>query len=378
MTRQGLEEYVSDCVIMLDNRVNREVSTRRLRVLKYRGSTHGTNEYPFLIDDDGITVMPITSLMLDHEVSSKRITSGIKKLDEMLGGGYYEGSSILVTGTAGTGKTNLASFLVDAACKAGNKALYIGFEESPRQIIRNARSIGIDLAAHVNKGLLHFEAVRSSSQGLEMHLAKIYKIMQNTMPSVIVVDPITNLINSGNSQEVRGMLGRMMDMFKAQNITALYTSLTEGGSALERTEYGVSSFVDTWVLLRDYEENGERNRLIYILKSRGTAHSNRVREFTFSASGIDLINVYYDQNGVLTGSARELAKLRDKNEKLEAELQLKRKIHDLENRRMLAEAEIKTNVADVALLEEEVRILQGSNQLVTPKGSALKKGVRRG
>jgi circadian clock protein KaiC len=357
LTRQGLEEYVSDCVIVLDHRVEDQVSTRRLRIVKYRGSTHGTNEYPFLIDKDGIAVMPITSIRLNHDVSLIRISSGIAELDKMLAGGFYEGSNILLSGTAGTGKTNIATYFVEAACKRGEKALYIAFEESQQQIIRNASSIGIDLQKHVKKGLLRFEATRSSSQGLEMHLATFYKIVNEVKPRVVVVDPITNLITSGNAREVRAMLGRMMDMFKNNNITALFTSLTEGGEDLEQTEYGVSSFVDTWLLLRDFEQNGERNRLIYVLKSRGTAHSNQVREFVISNKGIDLVEVYMGDEGMLTGSARLNAEARASATEQAHQIKLDKQKQQLEHRRLATEARIKTDEAELSMQKAELENL---------------------
>jgi circadian clock protein KaiC len=310
LTRQGLEEYVSDCVILLDHRIEDQISTRRLRIVKYRGSTHGTNEYPFLIDEDGITVMPVTSLNLNHPVLSKRISSGIPELDTMLGGGFYKSSSILLSGTAGTGKTNVAGNLVNDTCESGDKCLYIAFEESPQQVIRNLHSIGIDLNKHVQKDLLQFRAVRSSSQGLEMHLATLYKIIKEYKPAVVVMDPITTLASSGTQKDVQIMLSRMMDMLKAEKITCLLTSLTQGSDYLEQTENSVSSFADTWLLLRDYEVNGERNRLIYVLKSRGTNHSNQVREFVISNEGIKLVEVYLGEEGMLTGTARLNAEAR--------------------------------------------------------------------
>ncbi len=304
ITRQGLEEYVSDCVILLDHRSENQVSTRRMRIVKYRGSTHGTNEYPFLIDEDGISVMPITSLRLDNAVSSRRVASGVAELDTMLGGGYYEGSNILLSGTSGTGKTNVSTYFVAANCAKGNKSLYIAFEESPQQIIRNAGSIGLDLQQYVDSGLLKFESTRATTQGLEMHLAKFHKLIRTFRPSVVVVDPITNLVTSGNPIETRTMLSRMMDMFKAENITAIFTSLSQASKGLEQTDFGISSFVDTWLLLRDYEVNGERNKLMYVLKSRGTAHSNQVREFVIGDEGIRLLDVYMGSGGIVTGSAR--------------------------------------------------------------------------
>jgi circadian clock protein KaiC len=358
LTRQGLEEYVSDCVILLDHRVEDQISTRRLRVVKYRGSTHGTNEYPFLIDKDGITVMPITSMRLEQQVSSKRISSGIQELDQMLGGGFYKGSNILLSGTAGTGKTSVGAYLSDAACKRGERCLYLAFEESQAQIIRNARSIGIDLDKNVQTGLLKFEAVRSSSHGLETHLANIYKLLEQFKPTVIVVDPITNLITTGNVMEVRAMLGRLMDMLKEKQITALFTSLTQGGNNLEETEYGISSFVDTWLLVRDVETNGERNRLLHVLKSRGTKHSNQVREFVISDDGIKLVDVYVGPEGMLTGSARIAQAARAKADIVSLNEQIAREKRKLERRRNIIETQIASLTADLLTEEEELLTLK--------------------
>ena len=280
LTRQGLEEYVSDCVILLDHRTREQISTRRLQIIKYRGSTHGTNEYPFLIDEQGISVLPITSLGLEHKASSERVSSGVPRLDTMLGGkGYFRGTSVLVSGTAGTGKSSLAAHFVDAACRRGERCVYFATEESPDLIVRNMRSIGIDLGPWVKKGLLRFDATRPTFHGLEMHLLRMHKLVGETHARVVVVDPITSYISLGDTLEVKSMLTRLIDFFKANQITAFFTSLTEGGSALEQSEVGISSLMDTWILLRHIEINGERNRGIWVLKSRGMAHSNQIREF---------------------------------------------------------------------------------------------------
>ncbi len=357
LTRQGLEEYVSDCVILLDHRVEDQISTRRLRVVKYRGSTHGTNEYPFLIDEDGITVMPITSMRLDQEVSSKRVSSGIKELDSMLGGGFYKGSNILITGTAGTGKTSIGAHLADATCKRQERCLYVAFEESPAQIVRNARSIGIDLDKSIKSGLLNFEAGRSTTLGLETHLANIYKIVEKFKPDVIIVDPITNLITAGSALEVRAMLGRLMDMLKEKQITALFTSLTQGGHDLEQTEYGISSFVDTWLLLRDLETNGERNRLLHVLKSRGTKHSNQVREFIIRDDGIRLVDVYVGPEGMLTGSARIAQTEHAKAASLTLKEEIARTKRKIDLRRKVLETQIASLTAELSTEEDELRRL---------------------
>lgn len=289
LTRHGLEEYVSDCVIVLDHRVTEQLSTRRIRIVKYRGSTHGTNEYPFLIDEHGISVLPITTLALAHGASDERISTGVSGIDEMLGGsGVYRGGSVLYSGTAGTGKTSLAAHFVDAACRRGERCLYLSFEESPQQLMRNMRSIGLKLALWVKKDLLRFHSTRPSAYGLEMHLATIHKLVNEFQPRVVVVDPITSFLNAGDAVGAERMLMRLIDYLKAQMITAVFTSLTRGGDAVEGSQIGVSSLIDTWLLVRDLEVGGERIRGLYVLKSRGMAHSNQVREFLVSDRGVDL------------------------------------------------------------------------------------------
>jgi circadian clock protein KaiC len=290
LTRAGMEEYVSDCVILLDHRANDQVSTRRLRIVKYRGSSHGTNEYPFLIDEDGISVLPGTSVGLRHEASEERVSLGVPGLDSMLGGqGVFRGSTVLVSGTAGVGKTTFASHFAEAACRRGERCLYFAFEESERQVARNMRSIGIDLDHWIRKDLLRFHAARPTVYGLEMHLVTMHKRIAEFQPTVVVMDPISNLSSAGTREDARSMLVRIVDHLKTRQVTTLLTNLSSAGAAsAEETEMAISSLVDTWVLLRDFERGDERNRGIYILKSRGTAHSNQIREYLVTDRGIEL------------------------------------------------------------------------------------------
>jgi circadian clock protein KaiC len=305
LTRQGLEEYVSDCVIVLDHRVSEQTSSRRLRVVKYRGSIHGTNEYPFLIDADGISVLPVTSLRLKHKSSSDRVSSGVARLDSMLGGkGYFRGSSVLISGTAGTGKSSLAAHFADAACRRGERVLYFSFEESPSQIIRNMRSIGINLQQWIKKGLLQIHADRPSSAGLESHLAMKHKLINIFKPQSVILDPLNSYVIGDNEVEVKSMLVRLVDFLKTKQITGLFTNLAENGSPVEQTDVAISSVIDSWVLLRDIDSGGERNRCLSILKSRGMSHSNQIREFLLTDHGVELRDVYVGPEGVLTGSAR--------------------------------------------------------------------------
>jgi len=305
MTRHGLEEYVTDCVILLDHRVVEQNATRRLRVVKYRGSQHGTDEAPFFIDEAGISVLPITSLGLQHRVSSGRLSSGVPDLDDMLGGkGYFRASSILVSGTAGTAKTTLAGYFADAACRRGESSLYFAFEESAPQIVRNLRSIGLDLEPWLEKGLLHIHAERPTLRGLEGHLSAMHRLIDETRPRVVVVDPISNLISVGTSVEVKAMLARLIDFVKAKRTTALFTSLTVDEEYPQGTDIGISSFMDTWLLLRNIELNGERTRTLNVLKSRGMPHSNQVREFALTNHGLKLLDVVRHQGRALVGAER--------------------------------------------------------------------------
>ena len=341
LTRYGLEEYVADCVILLDLRVDEQISTRRLRIVKYRGSEHGANEYPFLIDKQGISILPITSLGLDHTVSDERISSGIPRLDTMLSGeGYFRGSSILVSGTAGSGKSSVSAKFAEAACSRGEKCLFFAFEESPQQIMRNMRSIGIDLAPWVAQGLLRFHASRPSVHGLEMHLVTMHKLILEWDPAIVVVDPISALTVVGSDTEAKSMLTRLIDFLKTRKVTTLLTGLTSISDKLEASTEEIPSLIDTWLSLRDIEYKGERNRGMYILKSRGMAHSNQIREFILSDKGIDLVDVYLGPEGVLTGAARVGQESQDKSGAVVRQQELQRKKREYERKRQALEANI--------------------------------------
>lgn len=354
LTRHGIEEYVSDCVILLDHRVTEEVSTRRMRIIKYRGSLHGTNEYPFIIGEKGFSILPITSLGLDHVVTNERISTGIPSLDEMMGGkGYYLGSSILVSGTAGTGKTSLAAAFTNGACAAGRKSLYFSFEESRSQIIRNMESIGMDLEKWMKKGALRFHTSRPSSTGIELHLVTMFREIDEFSPDVVVIDPITNFVSVGSSLDVKSMITRLMDHLKTRRVTTLFTNLTEADGFHEKT-IAVSSLMDTWLLLRDIETYGERDRSIYVLKSRGMAHSNQIREFLISDKGIDLRDVYVGPGGFLMGTARAEREVREKTESELRRMEVGRRQQVQTRKRKVIEAQIAALQAEIAAGEEEM------------------------
>jgi circadian clock protein KaiC len=361
LTRHGLEEYVSDCVILLDHRVNDQIATRHMRVVKYRGAQHGTNEFPFLIGEEGISVLPITSLALNHKVSTERIGTGIHRLDAMLGGrGFFRGSSILLTGTSGTGKTIIATNFAQAAARRGERILFFSFEESPNQIIRNVRSIGLRLEPMVKRDLLRFHSARPSLCGLEMHLATMFKEIASFQPHVVIVDPITSLMDLGTDAEGKGMVTRLIDYLKAGQVTSLFTSLTQGGQAPQQTETAMSSLMDAWLLLQDFEGNGERNRVLYVLKARGMAHSNQIREFLISNRGVDLVDAYIGASGVLTGSARaaqhsleEAAVLTNQQESARRKRELERKCEAIERQISGLRSDHESETMELRRLDEQ-------------------------
>lgn len=357
LTRYGLEEYVADCVILLDHRVDRQISTRHLRIVKYRGSTHGTNEYPFLIDEKGLSVLPITSLTLDHDVTTERVSSGVPRLDTMLGNkGFYRGSSILITGVAGAGKSSLAATFANTVCTQGKRCLYFAFEESPQQICRNMASIGLNLENWTKKGLLKIHAARPHLHGLEQHLVAIHSLVSEFKPDAVVIDPLSNLVDVGRSSEVKGMLTRLIDSLKEMQITMLMTCLIPA-KGLENTEFGISSLMDTWILLRAEESNGERNRVIQVLKARGMSHSNQVREFLLSKNGIDLVDVYLGETGVLTGTARLREEQKSRGRHLATLQELERRKRQLDRRRRALDAKVQAMQVEFEEDEEEVRRL---------------------
>ncbi len=356
LTRHGLEEYVSDCVVLLNHRLQNGIATRRLRVVKYRGSAHGTNEYPFLVDEQGISVLPVTAAGLEHEVDEGRVSTGIAGLDAMFGaGGVYRGSSILVSGKAGTGKTSIASHFVEAACCRGERCIYFAFEEGPQQIIRNMRSIGIDLAPWVESGLLRFEAARPSLYGLEMHLARMQRDIDAVAPSVVVLDPISSL--RGDPTDIHATLLRMVDLLKSRGITAVATNLVSGDYVVDSTELDMSSLMDTWLSLINLEGNGERNRGLYVLKSRGMSHSNQIREFRMSHDGVQLLEPYIGPAGVLIGSARAAQEAQGRREAERHSQEVDRRTRELTRKREATERQIADLHAVLEADQEELRQL---------------------
>jgi circadian clock protein KaiC len=364
LTRNGIEEYVSDCVILLDHRIQNQISTRRLRIMKYRGSVHGTNEYPFLIDEDGISVLPVTSLKLANKVSTERVSSGIPSLDDMLGGrGFFKGSSILVSGPAGTGKTSIAANFANASCMRNERCIFFAFEESPEQIIRNMKSIGVNLEPHVKNGLLQFHASRPTLYGLEMHLVVIYKLIKEFKPRSIVLDPITNLVTVGDVSEVKSILIRLIDFLQTQQITVLFTALTSSFEVNDRPDEGVSSLVDAWMTVRDIEFNGERNRALYVMKSRGMKNSNQVREFVITDKGIRLEEVFIGSDGVLTGSARDAYRLEQATGDVLRKNALQHKDKEIERKKSILEGKIASLTSEFESVKDELNRIYVEDEL---------------
>lgn len=363
LTRHGLEEYVADCVVLLDNRVHEQLSTRRLRIVKYRGTAHGTNEYPFIIDEDGITVMPVTSSGLSHDASTERVSTGIPDLDQMLEGrGYYKGSSILVSGMAGSGKSTTAAQFANSICASGDRCIYFAMEESPQQIMRNMRSIGMDLAHWVDEGLLRFSARRPNLYGLETHLAAMHREVNTFEPSAVVVDPMSALMSAGVVGDVHSMFLRLVDFLKSQGITALFTNLGGVRADSATTEMQISSLMDTWLLLYNREANGEHNRELYLLKSRGMAHSNQVREFLMTPQGIRLREAYVGPAGVMTGSSRLVQEAKDAAQRRQEEQERDRRVRDLDRKRREINMQIELLRAQLDSQEKEADLLVGEGR----------------
>lgn len=379
LTRHGFEEYVSDCVILLDHRVRDQVSTRRVRVVKYRGSSHGSNEYPFIIDPQrGISIIPITSSDLRHDVSDARVDTGIPTLNLMLGGtGYFAGSTVLVSGNAGVGKTSIAAHFAAATCGAGERTLFVSYEESPSQLSRNARSIGIDLAGPLASGLLRVVAHRPTTFGLEAHLALLYSLVEDFEPRVVIVDPIGSMHDAGADRDAQLMLVRLVDLLKARGITALLTSLTHTVLPVETSDTSISSIVDTWLALRGTESNGERTRVLSIMKSRGMSHSNQIREFMITPRGVELVAPYVGAAGVLTGTARVVQEARDASEARRRQDARRRVTQLLDAKRSALERRIAELRAEFAAEEVELLMSAGDTTDSDAETQPLRAHVER-
>lgn len=358
LTRHGIEEYVSDCVLVLDQRIQQDLSTRRLRIVKYRGSQHSSNEYPFLIENDGIVVLPVTSVDLNYGVSSEHISTGVERLDAMLGGeGIYRGSTVLISGTSGTGKSSLSAHFASASCQRSERCLYVAFEESANQIIRNMHSIGLELEGFEQAGLLKFHALRPTFYGLEMHLVKICQIVQEFEPKMVIFDPISSVNSAGVFHHIQSFLTRLVDFLKTQGITTVMTNLTAGGTDLESTDIGISSLMDVWLLLRDQETNGERNRLLFVLKARGIHHSNQVREFCMTSQGIEMLDAYLGADGVFTGTARLMRESQALAEAQARQQAVERQQREIERKRQIMQAQIQALQAQFESEKEDIERL---------------------
>ncbi len=378
LTRQGLEEYVSDCVILLDHRVQNQISTRRLRIVKYRGTAHGTNEVPFLIDQDGFSVLPVTSLGLNHKVSDERISSGVPDLDSMLaGGGFHRGTSILLSGVAGSGKSSLSASFAAAACERGEKALYFSFEESRDQTVRNMRSIGSDLQKHIDSGLLHYIAARPTFYSLEMHLAVMLREITRLDPSIVVLDPISAFTGSGDSLEVQSMLLRMVDFLKSRGTTAVFTHLMHSQIGTDETDAGLSSLMDAWILLLNREIGGEFNRELYLLKARGMAHSNQVREFVMSDEGITLIPPYIGDGRALTGSMRQSEEAKARRAEVERKAEVARRAEQIRHRRRKVLAQIEALQAELEADEGELKTVTAAEDIYLEQAASDKRRMEK-
>lgn len=354
LTRYGIEEYITDCVILLDQRVAEQGTTRWMRVVKYRGSGHVNDEVPFLIGSTGFSVLPLVSLPLDYQASDRRLSTGVPTLDDMLGGGYYEGSAVLVSGTAGSGKSSLAAHLLERTCRDGGRAAMFAFEESESVIVRNMRSIGIDLAPWLENDRLRIVSCRPGRYGLESHLVAIHKAVVDFKPSVLVLDPISGFEHLGTVERGKSMVTRVLDLVRREGVTTLMTNLVKGGGAKDQTDIGVSSIMDTWISVRDVESDGERNRAIYIIKARGMAHSNQVREFLLTPEGIQLRPVYTGPAGVLVGTARAVQEAAEESDARNRAREIERLERHLEGEQRKLEARVAALRAESEAAQDEL------------------------
>jgi circadian clock protein KaiC len=305
--RYGLEDYIADCVIALKQEVKHRVMTRVLRVVKRRGRGHGTNEYPFLLDTDGLFLVPVTGSVLGAPVSEQLLSTGIPGLDAMLGGqGIYQGSTVLLSGQAGTGKTSIACSLTQAACAAGIPVLYLSFEESVAELTRNQRSLGIDIGRYLaddDRGTLVMLPIRAVELGLEEHLMRAMHLVKRHRPALVVLDPVSSLAGRGDEPGAKEILLRLLHLIKEEGITVVATELlsddSQGVSHLD-----VSSMIDVWIKLRRHEHNGEMNRLIYVVKARGLPISDQVKEFRITSTGLRIEDPYIGEGGIVYGTAR--------------------------------------------------------------------------
>ncbi len=369
LSRHGIEEFVSDCVIALDHRVHEGVATRRLQVVKYRGSAHETNEYPFIISAGGFSVWPVTAVSLDYGASEERVSTGVPRLDYMLSGGLFRGSTVLVSGSAGTGKTTLGAQLIDAACARGERALLVLYEESTDEVIRNMRSVGLNLRRWAEAGPLRIWAVRPTEFGLESHLAAVSELLAEHAPAVAVMDGIASLLSGPGRGEVASMLARKFHLFKSRGITAMATILTEDDI---ESAIGVSSRADTWLLLRNIESDGERNRLLFVLKQRGSANSNQVREFVLTDHGVELVDVYVGPAGVLTGSARLAQETRERDAGLQQQEDQQRRTRELRRGIARGQAQLAALQDELAAQQAELGRIAGREQHRAADGQAAR------
>ena len=372
LTRHGIEEYVSDCVIALDHRSENDVSTRRLQVVKYRGSAHETNEFPFLISSRGFTVLPITSVVMEYTASGERISTGVPRLDTMLSGGLFRGSMVLVSGGAGTGKSTLGAHLIDATCARGERALLVLYEESGGEVIRNMGSVGLDLGRWVEAGLLRIWAARPSAFGLETHLTILARLLDEHDPAVAVLDGIASLARQSSHGEAASMVARQVHMLKQRGITAMATTLGHEGEA---SVLGVSSLVDTWLAVRNAESDGERNRLLFVLKSRGTSHSNQVREFVLTDDGVELVDVYVGPGGVMTGSARLAQEDRERGDQLQRKQEVRRRRRRLQGTIAQKRAQLDTLRDELAAEEDELDLLASDEERLVSEAQAVRQAM---
>jgi circadian clock protein KaiC len=353
-----------DCVIQLDTRVWNQVSTRRLRVVKYRGSDYGRNEFPFFISENGLQTIPINSINLKHKPFGRKFSTAISLLDRLLDGGIYRASCTLIAGEPGTGKTLLTTTIIQEACRRGEKAVYVSFEESDQAIINNVRSAGINLEPYVKSGRLHFITAMPEATGAEEHLLNLMEAVEKVKPQHVVIDAISACARMGGTQAAYEYLMRALNLLKEKGITIILVNQTSGSrEQLELSGIGISSMIDTVIFLSYVHGEGETNRTIQVLKSRGSAHSNQVRECLITDDGIEILDAYVGEAGVLTGTARKVQEARDRLNQLRQEALLKSKELELARVKAIMEAEMKRLQAEVESLTTELKALKMEQEI---------------
>ena len=369
-SKMGFEEYLADGLMHLDNRTDGNYQTREIQVVKCRGINHYTGKSPFIINSEGMSIRPLITADFDYKVLKSRVSTGIADIDNMLGGkGLYRGSTVYITGPSGAGKTSISSSFANGACSRGERALFLAFEESSDQIIRNMKSIGLSLDKWVNEKLLYFYTARATTNSLEGHLDNIMTMVREVEPTCVVLDPISAFRPIANENETKLMLIRLNDYLRARKITTVFTALSSDGEYSEHADVQLSSIADTWIVVRIMDYKGERNNVMQLMKSRGMSHSRQMKEMYFTGNGLKLQNVYQGPEGVLTGAARIGQEKYEKLKEARNVIEIDKNRKKIERKKSLLEASIEALKHEY---EEELEALHAAIEEAEEQNSKIK------